>query len=283
MHVFISKRTYWRNGVVLASEDGYNRALVKADNEDKKIFIYVTGRTETRRSFLEIVRAEFRKIHATITKIVVKEKVPLPELPVVVVDYKHLLKLESRGIEEYLPEGADHLINVEQLLEGIEPKAQRMQSNAELDTSGAIRFEPKIEVSPTIQVNAVASASSEVSIEIEIKQAMNFLLGSLSELKEEAPEAEPEVKKELEKVEKSVEKLAEAKSKEEAAKSSALPKLKRFLKESNDTGTALGKTVKGIKSGYSILQDVAGYYNKIAQWCGMPVVPNVFLKKAGKP
>jgi len=41
------------------------------------------------------------------------------------------------------------------------------------------------------------------------------------------------------------------------------------------TKSALDKVEDGIE----IAQDLAGKYNKIAEWCGMPVVPSVFLKK----
>ena len=279
MQVYISKRTYWRSGVVLVSEDQRNRALVKADIEDKKIFIDVTGNQDSRRTFLEIIRSEFRKIHATIPKIEPKEKVPLPSSPKIVVDYKHLLKLETLGRETYFPEGAFNEINVSQLLDGIEPKSYRIER---IEQQG-IRFEPKIEINPNIQVNTMATASSDVSISIETKQAMNFLLGSLAELKEEIKEVQPTLSEDIEKIEDSVAKIENAKSKEEVAKSSALPKIKRFLENANDTGTALGKTIKGLKSGVSILQDIAKYYNKIAQWCGMPIVPGVFLKQKKTP
>jgi internalin A len=33
-----------------------------------------------------------------------------------------------------------------------------------------------------------------------------------------------------------------------------------------------------MKYGISIVQDIAGKYNKIAEWCGFPVIPSPFLK-----
>ncbi len=122
MHAYIHQRTYWRNGVVLASENDKNRALVKADIEDKKIFIYVSGKPETRHIFLEIIRADFRKIHKTIPKLIVKEKVPIPGHPNVVVDYEHLLTLEELGEETFIPEGLRKKVSVRELLHGISGK-----------------------------------------------------------------------------------------------------------------------------------------------------------------
>ena len=47
----------------------------------------------------------------------------------------------------------------------------------------------------------------------------------------------------------------------------------------DDENSNLHKTVKGIKRGVSIAQDIAQGYNDIAQWCGLPQVPKPFLKK----
>ncbi len=42
----------------------------------------------------------------------------------------------------------------------------------------------------------------------------------------------------------------------------------------------LHKTVKGIKNGVSIAQDIAKGYNDIAQWAGLPQVPKPFWKSS---
>ncbi|MCA6519320.1 MAG: leucine-rich repeat domain-containing protein, partial [Pseudanabaena sp. M110S1SP2A07QC] len=63
---YIHNQTYWRSGVMLAypeSREVYNIARIKADTEDKKIFIAISGRKETRREFLAIIRKELNKIH----------------------------------------------------------------------------------------------------------------------------------------------------------------------------------------------------------------------------
>ena len=128
MHNYISQNTYWRTGVVLISKNKENRALVKADIEEKKIFISVTGTEQTRRNFLEIIRADFDKIHATIPKIESQEKVSIPGHPKVVVDYQHLCVLEKKGMETFIPEGLEEEVNVKQLLNGIESEKQRREN-----------------------------------------------------------------------------------------------------------------------------------------------------------
>lgn len=78
-HPYIHKNTYWRSGVMLEYEG--NRALVKADREEKKIFIWVGGTERTQRTFLAIIPSQFDYIHQTISGIEVEEKVPLPNYP----------------------------------------------------------------------------------------------------------------------------------------------------------------------------------------------------------
>ena len=128
MHKYISQNTYWRTGVVLAYKNRENRALVKADIEEKKIFISVIGTNQTtRRNFLEVIRADFERIHATIPKIEAREKVPIPGHSEVVVDYQHLCVLEKKGIDTFIPEGLEEEVIVKELLNGI----KNIKNNAE--------------------------------------------------------------------------------------------------------------------------------------------------------
>jgi internalin A len=124
MQQYINKNTLWRTGVVLKNDDG-NRALIKADIEDRKIFIWVGGPENSRRRFLEVIRSHFDSIHKTIPGLAADEKVPLPSHPEIAVDYKHLLRLEQEGIEKWIPEGLVEPVNVKQLLDGIETERAR--------------------------------------------------------------------------------------------------------------------------------------------------------------
>ncbi|MEP7135552.1 MAG: COR domain-containing protein [Chloroflexota bacterium] len=121
MNAFVHK-TVWRSGVVLKS--GGNTALVKADTEDRKIFIWVTGDENTRRDFLSAIRMEFDAIHKTIAKIEATEKVPLPNYPKAdPVDYRLLLQLEQKGILTHHVQADTDLveITVRELLDGVRP------------------------------------------------------------------------------------------------------------------------------------------------------------------
>ena len=121
MNAFVHK-TVWRSGVVLKS--GGNTALVKADTEDRKIFIFVNGDVPTRRDFLSAIRMEFSAIHRTIAKIEATEKVPLPSQPTVApVDYEFLLRLERDNRPTFPVQSGNDIIDVDvkELLDGVRP------------------------------------------------------------------------------------------------------------------------------------------------------------------
>ncbi len=113
-----NSRTYWRTGVILASDTG-NFAYIKADLEDAKIFIRIKGNPHTRHNFLSIIRDKFDDIHDC-PKLTPDERIVLPDNLQVTVSYKHLLKLLERGKTDYSPEGSDRDYNICELLDGIE-------------------------------------------------------------------------------------------------------------------------------------------------------------------
>ena len=129
MHPFIHQHTVWRAGVVLKSGDsvpeGGNLALVKADYEDKKIFIRVTGERETRRDALAMVRGTLDAIHKTITGLDAAPKVPHPDYPELVLDYDELIEFEKQGIDSFPRKVGPQVVTVDvrQLLDGVEGKS----------------------------------------------------------------------------------------------------------------------------------------------------------------
>ena len=104
----------WRTGVVLEDDNLNSSAVVRADNEAKRISIYVNG--EQRRDYFAVILKKFREINKSFEKLKATEKIPLPDKPEVTVSYKHLLKLERKGIETYMPDGSDDEYNVSDLL-----------------------------------------------------------------------------------------------------------------------------------------------------------------------
>ena len=119
-----------------------------------------------------------------------------------------------------------------------------------------------------------------------IKSTFNFhdcnisLQGNLNELAQLlAEEGNDEQAKELENAAKALEQAEQCTSREEVKKKGILNRLKRLAEDLGDENSKLYKTVKGIKHGASIAQDIAKGYNDIAQWAGLPQVPRPFLKK----
>ena len=124
MHQFVHQNTYWRTGVVLIDRE--NKALVRADLVDGKIFICVNGTSNSRRDFLSKIRGQFEAIHSTITGIKAEVKVPIPGHPEAPpVDYEELIGLLEMD-EEYYKDGKFRIkVSIREMLNGIETAEYR--------------------------------------------------------------------------------------------------------------------------------------------------------------
>lgn len=123
-HISTSEKEYgcWHNGVVVSYEG--NRALIRADQEDRKIFIWVTGNVPTRRNLLSVIRAHFNEIHISIAKLELSEVIPIPGYTDSIT-YAELINLEANGINTYFYARINATIGVQQLLNGIEDQQER--------------------------------------------------------------------------------------------------------------------------------------------------------------
>ncbi|MEH2373987.1 leucine-rich repeat domain-containing protein [Nostoc sp.] len=130
MHHHSDRQTWWRSGIVLKHRG--NRALVKSDQEDRKIFIMISGSSSTRRELLAMIRSQFYAIHQTIKGLLPEEKVPIPGHPNIVVDYENLLVYEEKNLP-IIPPGLIEPFNAQQLLDGIELKKERQERQREQD------------------------------------------------------------------------------------------------------------------------------------------------------
>ena len=79
MNQKIENHFVWRTGVVL--KIGENKALVKADIEDRKITIAIDGVEHTRRDALSAIRFELGEIHNSIKGLNPQQRVPIPNAP----------------------------------------------------------------------------------------------------------------------------------------------------------------------------------------------------------
>jgi GTPase SAR1 family protein len=213
MHPYICEETYWRSGVVLEDKDSGNKALVKADKEDKKIFIRVSGREQTRRVFLGVIRSNFDYIGKTIPGIEPDEKVPLPAHPEIVVGYKHLLNLEKMGVEIHFPEGLEGGVNVKELLEGVEPEEERSErrfggagitagGNVNINVNGPLAIGKDITQVQSISITDLENLRKNLlNFQKEIVKLslptgdQNIVSGDISAAIKEANKDEPELSK----------------------------------------------------------------------------------------
>jgi small GTP-binding protein len=159
MHHCISKHTYWRTGVILANKEG-NRAFVKADITDRKVFIRIDGNERTRRAFLSAIRNTFDSIHDSISALEVDEQVPLPDNPKETVSYEHLLSLEKRGKTDYSDSDRDY--NIRELLDGIEDRRDRKQKDDLRDNFRGDRYS-----SPMVKVNISNNNQQQTTVMTE--------------------------------------------------------------------------------------------------------------------
>ena len=75
--------------------------MLKADVQDKRILIHVSGPTaEDRRRLLAIIRSDFEHIHQSY-KFHPQEMIPLTENPDFLVPYQELIVMERSGLKKF--------------------------------------------------------------------------------------------------------------------------------------------------------------------------------------
>jgi internalin A len=140
-HPLSEGKARWRTGVVLKFEG--NRALVKADVHDRKIFISVTGPAAGRRRLLAVIRSDFERIHADVKKIQITEMVPVLGRKDAVVPYCELAVFEKSGIRKIPRVFGDEVfeLDVLELLDGVDIEgSRRREAEPERRPEGARVF-----------------------------------------------------------------------------------------------------------------------------------------------
>ncbi|HYP27434.1 MAG TPA: COR domain-containing protein [Blastocatellia bacterium] len=124
MNQYITKQYYWKNGVFLHS--GENRAKIKADLVDRKVFISITGKEQTRRAFLAVIRSAFDEINSNF-KLEIRQMIPVSGFPHVLVSYQELLVHEEMNESEIVIPELRKKFSVRELLDGVEELSVRME------------------------------------------------------------------------------------------------------------------------------------------------------------
>jgi len=109
MHRDIKQKLRWRTGVVLEDQQFKTIAVIRADDEAKKIFIDVNG--QQKREYFAALLYTFRDIHRIFAKMDVVELIRLPDNLEKTVDYQELIELEQRGKKEFSTGKRDYQIS----------------------------------------------------------------------------------------------------------------------------------------------------------------------------
>jgi internalin A len=130
----------WRTGVILKFEG--NHALVKADVQDKKVFINVSGPVAGRRRLLAVIRSDFERIHHDIRNLQPLEMIPLPDYPDVVTPYQELLVMEQNGMKKFPKVVGNQVIelDVQKLLNGVDLEGTRRRERTIDERRQAVRL-----------------------------------------------------------------------------------------------------------------------------------------------
>lgn len=118
-HKEIKGNLRWRTGVVLEHKFFQSIAVIKADEEARRINIYVNG--QQRQDYFITILFFFQTIHNSFEKLKVRGLIPMPDNPEITVTYQHLLWLDSNGKDAYSPDGAEREYKVRELLDLIQP------------------------------------------------------------------------------------------------------------------------------------------------------------------
>ncbi|MSS71312.1 MAG: TIR domain-containing protein [Candidatus Latescibacteria bacterium] len=139
-HVLSEGLSRWRTGLILGFEGC--QALVKADVQDRKAFISVSGPALSRRRLLAVVRSHFEEIHHFIPGLKPEEMIPLPDHPKVVVPYQKLLVMEKKGIGKFTEVVEDDVIDlvVQELLNGVDLEGVRRKERRMEEQRQAVRL-----------------------------------------------------------------------------------------------------------------------------------------------
>ncbi|MBD1867267.1 AAA-like domain-containing protein [Cyanobacteria bacterium FACHB-471] len=137
-HILSPQQLRWRTGVILEFEG--NRALVKADRQDRSVTINVSGPISGRNRLLAIIRSDLERIHSNF-KFKPKEQVPVPSYPGVILNYQDLIVMEQAGLKEFpqVINGKVIPLNVQDLLRGVDLEDTRRRK-PEVIRSQALRM-----------------------------------------------------------------------------------------------------------------------------------------------
>ena len=124
-----------------------------------------------------------------------------------------------------------------------------------------IDFKPNVSIQNTIQTN----------------QDISSAIGAIEELLARLP-PNSEAALALHELEGSLDAIESEGTPQDVRNAPAMSKFKRILDKMLETGNDINSTIQKVEKGMECAKDLARKYNKIAEWCGLPVVPSVLIR-----
>ncbi|KPA14771.1 leucine-rich repeat-containing protein [Candidatus Magnetomorum sp. HK-1] len=155
LNTYIKDKLNWRTGVVLENKPFDSTAIIKADVNDKKIDLYITGRQK--REFLSMIRGTFNIIHKKFEKLTVYELIPVPGYEDYTIEYDELIGYELENKKEFFIGKLRKSFDVQFLLNRIVKKEERAKSYHDKEQT-------KYETQQTQTLNTNITSKVEISI-----------------------------------------------------------------------------------------------------------------------
>jgi small GTP-binding protein len=266
-HRDIKNDLRWRTGVVQEDKAFHATAVIKADEQDEKIYIYVNG--EQKRDYFSTIRKTFRDINDSFEKLEATELVPLPDNDEIAIEYEELIGYELEGRDEYFIGKLRKSYSVKELLNGIETEEERKMKS---EKGEKINIDIDIHDLGKSEVHVVQEININIDLEI-----LHTIQSDFHKFKREVSKLDEELKEELEDIEEDL--LEITPTSEQNKINKAMNKLSSFMHELKDENSRFNKIVKRTKRGIELAQKLAETYNRFAQERGLQPVLDLFLGK----
>ena len=155
LNTYIKDKLNWRTGVVLENKSFDSTAIIKADVNDKKIDLYITGKQK--REFLSMIRGTFNIIHKKFEKLTVYELIPVPGYEDYTIEYDELIGYELENKKDFFIGKLRKSFDVQFLLNRIVKKEERAKSYHDKEQA-------KYETQQTQTLNTNITSKIEISI-----------------------------------------------------------------------------------------------------------------------
>lgn len=128
-----------------------------------------------------------------------------------------------------------------------------------------------------INVSSTSNAEAEATSHVSVNVAISELQETFALLVEAIESSSPEISRELKPLAAELESLEEEAQDPGELDKPLLDKVRQVIVDIQNPDSRLGKVVRQIGSTARVAQRVAKAYNSIAQWVGLPQVPNVLV------